>query len=278
MATDVQISGGIGPAPQSYTVPNAQEIIPKVARATFDGTAAATAFLPTIQIISDGGVVIASVPTDTTVAAGGSADVTFAPFLRGPATSGIRNVTAIYDYTLTANATSINTATDGIQAGAFPQTFSILEIWLTVRTDEATTASPINYQVNGDTGANYDRLFFSAFTYNAFPAGTTSIGVTSGANQWQPSAVCAALTGGSYYSLVRFTMPDYTSSTRYKTCESTHSHPDTTIAPAGGTAGLLIAPNLLGWRGTDPVTSFKVFPATGGVNLLAGTRLTVVGI
>lgn len=88
MANDVQIAGGTGAAPQSYEVPNATEIIPRIVRATFDGTGAGVAFFPTIQIISDGGVIVGEVATDTTVAAGASASVTFAPFLEAAAAGG----------------------------------------------------------------------------------------------------------------------------------------------------------------------------------------------
>lgn len=97
MAADVPISGGVGPAPQLYEVPNAQEIIPKSVRATFDGTLAGSAFFPTVRIVSDGGVIVAEVATDTSVAAGASASVTFAPFLRaqGGGSSGITRITSV---------------------------------------------------------------------------------------------------------------------------------------------------------------------------------------
>jgi hypothetical protein len=88
VSQDVTIAGASGPAPQSYEVPNSTEIIPRVVRATFDGTLAASAFFPTVQIISDGGVVVGEVTTDTAVSAGGSASVTFAPFLRAAAAGG----------------------------------------------------------------------------------------------------------------------------------------------------------------------------------------------
>ena len=79
MPRDVQIAGGIGAAPQSYTVPNATEIVPRVVNATFDGSGAAGSFLPTLEIVSDGGVVVARCPTATAVAAGASAEVSFFP-------------------------------------------------------------------------------------------------------------------------------------------------------------------------------------------------------
>lgn len=97
MAEDVQIRLGDGAAPQSYGVPNATQIVPLAINATFDGTGAAGSFLPTVEIVSDGGVVVARVPCQTTVAAGASAEVTFAPFLRaesGGACGGIIDATA----------------------------------------------------------------------------------------------------------------------------------------------------------------------------------------
>jgi hypothetical protein len=115
MASDVQIAGGVGPAPQAYEVPNATEIIPRAVSATFDGTAAGTAFLPAIEIVSDGGVVVARVATDTAVAAGGSAFVTFAPFLR---------------------AAGASAAGGGIQFDTFPQDGD----WLYVRVTDGTGA------------------------------------------------------------------------------------------------------------------------------------------
>jgi hypothetical protein len=66
----------------SYTVPGQQEIILKSLFANFDGSGAAAAFLPCIRILAPGGGVVAEYITDTPVAAGASAEVTFAPFLR----------------------------------------------------------------------------------------------------------------------------------------------------------------------------------------------------
>ena len=87
MARDGQIRLPDGSAPTTYTVPNAAEIVPKAINATFDGSGASGSFVPTVEYVSDGGVVVARVPCQTTVAAGGSAEVTFAPFLRGAQTA-----------------------------------------------------------------------------------------------------------------------------------------------------------------------------------------------
>lgn len=89
MARDVQIRLGDGTAPQEYEVPNATEIVPLAVNATFDGSGASGDFVPAIEIVSDGGVVVARVPCQTTVTAGDSAECTFAPFLRaGSQSSG----------------------------------------------------------------------------------------------------------------------------------------------------------------------------------------------
>lgn len=70
--------------PTSYTIPGAQEILIKSVRATFDGTSAAGSFVPTLQIVSPGGTIVAECPLDQTLAAGVSADVSFFPGLKKP--------------------------------------------------------------------------------------------------------------------------------------------------------------------------------------------------
>lgn len=82
MPADVPIALPVGNAPLEYQVPNATEVVPKAVNAVFDGTSASGSFVPTVEFVSDGGIVVARVPCSTTVAAGGSAEVTFAPFLR----------------------------------------------------------------------------------------------------------------------------------------------------------------------------------------------------
>lgn len=58
-------------APAGYTVPNTVEIIPKAVNCTLDGTGASGNFVPLLQVISDGGVIVAESP-GATVTAGGS--------------------------------------------------------------------------------------------------------------------------------------------------------------------------------------------------------------
>jgi hypothetical protein len=70
---------GAGPAPLDYEVPNAQEIIVLSARAVVDGSGAGAAFLPVVEFISDGDIILTQAITDATVAAGASAQVSWFP-------------------------------------------------------------------------------------------------------------------------------------------------------------------------------------------------------
>ena len=74
------LPGGQSSAPFTYTVPGSTAFNLLAVRALVDGTSAAGAFLPCVQLWSDAGVLMAQRLGDS-VAAGGAADVTFAPFL-----------------------------------------------------------------------------------------------------------------------------------------------------------------------------------------------------
>lgn len=65
--------------PRDYTIPGAQEILPKSVRAVMDGTSAGSAWFPCLQLIDPGGNVMFSAVGNTTVAAGASADVSWFP-------------------------------------------------------------------------------------------------------------------------------------------------------------------------------------------------------
>lgn len=77
---DVTISAlGTEAAPLDYTVPGAQEILVKAAFASFDGSSSASAYRPAVRLIAPGNVVVGEWTTDSDVAAGASADVSFFP-------------------------------------------------------------------------------------------------------------------------------------------------------------------------------------------------------
>ena len=71
----------IQPAPAGYKVPGAQEILVKSVRAVVDGTGAGSAFDAVLQLIDPAGNVVWQAPTGVSIAAGGSADVSWFPGL-----------------------------------------------------------------------------------------------------------------------------------------------------------------------------------------------------
>lgn len=88
MAADVSISApAVTAVPQTYTIPYAQEIIPRAVTAVVDGTSAVANFVPTIEILTPAGQVVARSPVQTTIAAGGSAEVSWFPLKNRQATA-----------------------------------------------------------------------------------------------------------------------------------------------------------------------------------------------
>ena len=85
MPTDDQqiLVAGTAPVPADWLVPGNGQIKPKVVNAVFDGTGAAGDFLPTLEIVSDAGVVVGRYPAPAVVA-GASAEVSWFP--------GVKNV------------------------------------------------------------------------------------------------------------------------------------------------------------------------------------------
>lgn len=101
MADQQILVSGQASAPLAYTVPNAIEAALLCVNATIDGTGASGAYLPTVEIVSDGGVVVARCPCFTTLAAGASAEVSWFR-LRNSTTS--TDALSPYQQTITSTA------------------------------------------------------------------------------------------------------------------------------------------------------------------------------
>jgi len=97
-----------GGAPISYTVSGDQVFDLIGVRAVFDGTGAGGNFLPCVQIKSAAGHIL-SQSIGSSVTAGGSADVSFAPFLRS--TGGGGGTGTISDITSTDGSVTITNPT-----------------------------------------------------------------------------------------------------------------------------------------------------------------------
>jgi hypothetical protein len=72
-----------------YVVPIASDIEPLVVTATFDGSGAGGSFIPCLEVLSPAGNVVARCPANSTIAAGGSAAVSWFPWRRGVAQTSI---------------------------------------------------------------------------------------------------------------------------------------------------------------------------------------------
>lgn len=117
--------GGLEPTPADWIIPDSLEVTPKSVYAHFDGSGAAGAFKPCLRIVSDSGTVAIEAVTDTAVAAGASADVSWFP--RIASTFGGGN--GLYPLTITG-VVATNVA---INAGEFvPVDCSTSDVQLTL--------------------------------------------------------------------------------------------------------------------------------------------------
>lgn len=162
-------------------------------RAVFDGTGASGDFVPVLEVISDAGLVVGTYPADVTVTAGGSAEVSFAPFLR-TATSSTGTAG---NWILVERQT--NNGAGGFDFQNIPQDARTLVI----HADFKPGNTPYPMTFNNDGGAHYDTLaeFFSdvgagpAQTYTTL-TGQTYIALlaTSGTSN-EPSGLVVTIPG-----------------------------------------------------------------------------------
>jgi len=82
MAETQVLGWGTQTAPAERSIDGHLPMLLLAVDATFDGTGAAGSFVPAVQVISDSGQEVGVFPLQSTLAAGDSASVTFAPFLR----------------------------------------------------------------------------------------------------------------------------------------------------------------------------------------------------
>lgn len=125
--------------PAGYTVPDAQEIVVRSVRAVIDGTGAASAFTPVLELLGPDGDIVWKAPGDTTVAAGGSADVSWFPRVAAAAAAsgGATGVTEI----LNVNSTAVAAGATTFMSWVYISGTQILD--LTAPTTPKVTASGI---------------------------------------------------------------------------------------------------------------------------------------
>lgn len=270
---DVQIlAPGTSAAPLDYTVPGLQEILVKACSASFNGAAAASSYVPTVQLVAPSGIIASSCPVNTTLAAGASADASWFPGISTTSTTPpVGQVRLVYDFTVTGAAkASINSASDGAFAGAFPTDLNYLEVFLTGRTDHAPGApfvvpDGVSFTFNSDAGANYTRVAIAS-SVGGTPGQVQAVGQSS------IDGVLAGSTAAANYSgLCRMFIPNYNGTTFFKITEFTAWAADNTAAPSHYQIGLEAAI----WASATGLSSVQAFPTVGGAKFIIGTRMTI---
>ena len=94
--TDVAIRApAIHSAPEDYTIPGAQELLPKSVAASLDGTGAATTYYPALQLLEPGGNVMVTAVSQTAITAGASVDVSWFPHIAQITTTSANYAAAV---------------------------------------------------------------------------------------------------------------------------------------------------------------------------------------
>lgn len=262
---DVQIlAPGVSAAPLDYLIPGNQEIIIKALNASFNGASAAVSWQPAITVIAPSGKEVGTFPVANAVAAGASVDAAWFP--RGGLSTQLSPIIAprvkLYDFTLLANAASIDTSTDGPFAGTLSTSYDILELWISSRTADAAIGSTLFLNFNGDNGANYFRSTIqnTGTTISSNVGALSGIGVDTHGNSGS----------ANMFGHATFQMFDYAVTDRNKTGFLITSRLDVTSA----SSSTLI--EAYSWVNTAAITRVRV-TVTTAANLLAGTRIAIYG-
>lgn len=187
---------GTSGTPVDYVVPGSQEIEPLSVHAVFDGSGAAGAFLPAVEIIGPGGVVASVSAMDDAVAAGASVDATWFPGVKGGA-----SVTPVSGLGVPWGYTHSNPGGQSIGSGLGPVYFSVQDTGGSDRFETSDSTVFANASTTLFTGAPVWGIQFNAAgTYMVqgsffwIAQGTTGRGVSA---YW-------SLSNGSAPSLFQF--------------------------------------------------------------------------
>lgn len=175
----------------------------------------------------------------------------------------------LYDYTVTGvDKASIDTGVDdgGSGTAPFPGTYAVLEIWLISRTDEAVVLSQLDFILNNDTGANYNRAIVASSTGGTGFTVQVSTGEAAAVISTTGASASAARPG-----LIRMTIPAYSGTTFGKVLEFI----ETVFAGSLGNANREIVLGENYYDSGAPITRIKVQPTTALKKLVVGTRMMI---
>lgn len=173
-------------APKDYTLPGTQELLVKAVRATLDGTAAGGSFIPVLELLAPNGTVMWRGFPATTLAAGGSADVSWFPGVTSTEVAGtIAGVTQeqIYLDSLTGSVTSVTVLVSGQPYVITVQgTYSVWNEVLNVGTPNANAMFPGSTagRVSTEVGIDAETIFAYPSDANAHIGHTDILQMNTG--------------------------------------------------------------------------------------------------
>lgn len=172
--------------------------------------------------------------------------------------NGTNGRVVLFDSTLGSDTATIDTGAGGIAGG-----YSLLEIYMLARSNEAIVGATLTMLVNNDTGANYDRQFIRGDD-------TTVSAATGTAGSNWVIAIAGASCAAGIFSVLHLVIPGYTQTVAQKTGILTHTRVDPTAA------NRRMEVQGMHWRSTAAITRFSM-TALATKLLLTGSRLLIVG-
>lgn len=228
---------------------------------------------PTLRVKSDAGQVIATKRQGEAIPAGDTGTGTWALRLTDEtAATPAATSDLLYDYTLTADQRSIDTAIDGPMAGSLSQEYAALQFVAILRADTALVGTGYNAQliVNDDvTLAHYVR---NDAEWTAAPAGSWAGGGVN--NQLWTFRIPASVATAHYYGSCKGTFGGYSDATsRFRQVQ--YESGDVEVH-ASATGLLDITFGL--WKSSDPIDRLAVRASGALDSLVTDSRLIVVGV
>ena len=157
-----------GSLPADHAIPGAQEIMLQMVTATFDGTSAASSFLPCLQVIGPSGLIVGTfVDQNNAIASGTVVECTFGPFLRGVTSSTTVTVGGLWGLPAWQTGCYYTPQVHTMAASAFSGAANFLmvyPIWIpggsitqSIVTHITSTGGQIRMGVYADSGSGYPK-------------------------------------------------------------------------------------------------------------------------
>lgn len=173
-------------------------------------------------------------------------------------------VKTLQDFELTGTATEFDFP-------SIPSTYRDLQFELYVRSNKpAVTFDSIYWEINGDTGANYDNLAWQAF-HPSTTFTNEGLGVAPGNASQLMGFATAAATPANYFSVFTVKILNYAGTVGYKNIRTVG------LAPINNTSGNLRLFDGGGvWRSTAAINRVRFYLAAN--SFIVGSRASLFGI